>query len=209
MKITSLKSKILFYFILFITIPLILSTTYIFFEMYKSQKISIYNKHLQILKRVEQESNNIVTNVQETAKYIKKHINKRKSDLINDIAITSNYISSILVLDTKGKLKISSDNVHISNPELDDFSKEVFFTNITNNQKEFWSDIFVSKISTHPSISFSCKISEDTILVLIISLETVNDFAKRFKSIDGESAIRIMNKDGYFLANPDHPSFVI
>ena len=208
MMANSLKSKILFYFILFITIPLILSTTYIFFKMHESQKTSIYNKHLQILKRVEQESNNIVINVQETAKYIKKNFNKKRADLINDIAITSNNISSILVLDKNGKLKNSSENVHILNPNLEDFSKEVFFSNISEKQKEYWSDIFVSKISSKPSISFSCKIDENTIIVLIVSLETVNNFAKRFKSIDGESAVRIMNKDGYFLANPDHPEFV-
>lgn len=206
--VKSLKSKILFYFILFITIPLILSTTYIFFKMHESKKTSIYNKHLQILKRVEQESNNIVINVQETAKYIKKNFDKRRANLINDITITSSNISSILVLDIHGKLKTSSENVYILKPKLSDFSKEAFFTNITDKQEEFWSDIFVSKISTHPSISFSCKIDKDTIIVLIVNLQTVNDFAKRFKSIDGESAVRIMNKDGYFLANPDHTEFV-
>ena len=207
--LNSLKSRILFYFILFITIPLIISTAYIFLKMHESQKVSIYNKHLQILKRVEQESNNIVINVEETAKYIKKSFNKRRINLINDITLTSSNISSILVLDKKGKLKISSENVHISNPTLSDFSQKKFFTNITDTQTEFWSDIFISEITNETSISFSCQIDENTILVLIINLQTVNDFAKRFKSIDGESAVRIMNKDGDFLANPDHPEFVI
>lgn len=206
--LNSLKSTVLFYFILFITIPLILSTAYIFYKMHESQKASIYNKHLQILKRVESESNNIVLDVEKTAKYIEDNFDKNRDDLLNDITTISQYISSIMILDEKGKLKKCSTSVPKLDPNLNDFSKEMFFTNL-KDKRTFWSDIFVSKLSGQPAISYSYKIDTNNTLILIVNLSTVNDFAKRFKSIDGESAVRMMNKDGYFLANPDHPEFVL
>ena len=207
--LNSLKSRILFYFILFITIPLILSTSYIFYKMHESQKISIYNKHLQILKRVEQESNDIVIKVEETAKYIKENFNDSRPTLIDDITVISNYVSTILILDNNGQLKKYKSKKEIKNVFSNDFSKELFFSNLKDNINEFWSDIFLSEISSLPSISYSYRIDDQNILVLIINLDIVNNFAKRFKSINGESAVRIMNKDGFFLANPDHPSFVL
>jgi signal transduction histidine kinase len=206
--LNSLKSTVLFYFILFITVPLLLSTAYIFYKIHESKKASIYSKHLQILKRVESESNNIVLDVERTAKYIQDNFTKDRENLINDITSISPYISSILILDQDAQLLKYSTSVPHEDTQIKDFSKEVFFANL-KNKKDFWSDIFLSKLSGEPTISYSYRIDEKNIIVLIVNLSTVNDFAKRFKSIDGESAVRMMNKDGYFLANPDHPEFVL
>ena len=73
MKRNSLKSKIILYFIIFTSIPLLLSSSWILYEMYKSKKESVFNKHLQLLKIVESEADSIASEIEYFGEYVKNN----------------------------------------------------------------------------------------------------------------------------------------
>ena len=209
MKKNSLKSKIVLYFILFTTIPLLLSSSWILYEMYKSKEESIYNQHLQLLQIVQEEADGIVLNIEYLGEFVKSNYSSRKHDILTDLIQVQKNISTILILDKKGILVDFSTNFknnHIFKGF--DYSNTRHFLNVKNTNKPYWSDVYLSNASLKPEISYTLKIDEDHIAVLIIDLKVLNNFAKKFKSDEGTTMVRIMDEDGVFLANPDNPDLI-
>ncbi|APW65412.1 hypothetical protein LPB137_05900 [Poseidonibacter parvus] len=208
-KRTSLKAKIILYFIIFATIPLLLASSWILFEMYKAKEDSVYNKHLHLVKIVEEASNNIISNIEYVARFIKDSYPSKKHNLIENILNVQKDISTILILDKKGILvDFSSKTLENKVFKGFDYSNSKSFLNIKNSDKEYWSDVYLSNISLKPEISYSLKINENFFAVLIINLSTLNDFASKFKSEDGTSMVRILDQKGIFLANPEKPELI-
>lgn len=195
----SLKFKILLYFILFTTIPLLLSSSWILYEMYKSKEKSVYNKHLHLLKIVEEESDNIVSDIEYLGEYVKDSYSIRKHYLLTNLLKVQKKISTILILDNNGILVDFSSN-HETNKLFKgfDYSNTEHFLNVKNTNAPYWSDVYLSNTSLKPEIAYSLKINKNQIAILVVDLSTLNDFAKKFKSADGTSMVRIMDSDGVF-----------
>ena len=208
MQKKSLKSKILLYFILFTTIPLIIGSSVILYQMYKSKKESIFHKHYQILKQVEQESDNIIINIEDIAQYVKNKYPIKKSKLIDALPQLQKNISTILILDNNGILKDFGSNIKINIFKGYDYSNTKYFLAIKNGLENYWSEVYLSQATFSPAISYTIRIDKDNIAVLIIDLNSLNTFAKKFTSIDNTSMIRITDKNGIFLAHPDKPKFI-
>jgi signal transduction histidine kinase len=177
--------------------------------MYKAKEESVFHKHLQLLKIVQEESDGIVSNIEYLGKYVKSKYSKEKHHLLTGLVQVQKNISTILILDKNGILIDFSSN--IKNNKLFkgyDYSNTKHFLKVKNTNLSYWSDVYLSNSSLKPEISYSLKINKNYIAVLIIDLGILNNFAKKFKSDDGTTMVQIMDKDGIFLANPDNPYYI-
>jgi len=209
MKIKSLKSKILFYLILFATIPLIIGSGTILYTMYKNKEESILNTHYQILTYVEYEADRIIKKIETLGEFVKIKYPIVHHKLTSNLIQLQKNISTILILDNNGILKDFSSNDKINVFKGYDYSNKLFYTNIKNGKDRYWSNIYLSTTNFKPSISYSVRIDKDNIAILIIDLTTLNKFASKFKAIDGSSLVSITDKHGIFLANPQKPEFIL
>ena len=207
-KIKSLKSKILVYLILFTIIPLVIGSVVILNEMYKNKKESIFIKHYQILKQVEEEADGIISNIESLGEYVKDKYPIKKQNLLNGLVRVEKKISTILILDSNGKLKDFSSKNKSAIFKGFDYSNRKYFKEIINGKKYYWSEVYLSPINSVPSVSYSIRVNQNTIAILIINLGILNNFASKFKSDSGTTMVRITNKDGIFLAHPDLPEFI-
>ena len=178
--------------------------------MYKSKEESVFNTHLQLLKIVEEESDGIVSNIEYLGEYVKDTYSIKNHYLLTSLIRVQKNISSILILDRNGILIDFSSNFKSDKLFKGyDYSNTKHFSSVKNTNKPYWSDIYLSNTSLKPEISYSLKIDKNYIAVLIVDLSVLNDFAKKFKSKDGSTMVRIMDKDGIFLANPDHIDYIL
>jgi len=209
MKIKSFKSDILLYLILFSIVPLIVGSTIIFYEMYQYKKESIYNEHYRILKQTEAEADSIVTDIEYIGQYVKEKYPTMKHHVIASIPKVQKNISTILILNNQGVLTDFFSEIQANIFIGYDYSNKKNFLQIINGKKTYWSEVYFSTITQTPVISYSIRIDKNYIAVLVVDLNSLNDFTKKFKSLDGSYMVRITDKNGIFLANPDRPDFVL
>ena len=209
MKIKSLKSKILLYFILFTAIPLIVSATVILYNMYQSKIESVYHKHYQILKQIEQESDKLVNEVEHIGLFIKQNYVNKNPITLNELTTIQKNISTILILNNNGILKDFGSVIKTDTFKGYDYSNMKYFLAIKNGKKDYWSETYLSQVTHQPAISYTLRINKNTIAVLIINLDSLNDLANKFQDEQGFSIIRILDKNGIFLAHPEQKKFVL
>ena len=137
MKIKSLKSKILLYLILFTTIPLIISSSVILYNMYKSKQDSVFHKHYQILKQVEQESDNLIDEIEYTGEYVKNNYSQKREGILQGLTKVQRNISTILILNNKGILKDIGSNLKTDTFKGYDYSNMKYFQAIKNGAKKY------------------------------------------------------------------------
>ena len=135
----SLKSKVLLYLILFATVPLIIGSSVVLYQMYKSKEESIFNKHSQILQQVEAESDNIISRIEYLGKYVKDKYPIKKHNLLTGLVRVQRNISTILILDNDGILKDFASNIKTNIFKGYDYSNTKYFLSIKNGQKSYWS----------------------------------------------------------------------
>jgi len=208
MKLKTLKADILLYFILFTAIPLIIGSSTIIYQMYQSQKESVYNEHKQILNIVENETNNLVKNIEDIAQYIKKNHNKNASINTKMLLNINKDISNIMFLDNKGILKKFTSNKKLNIYKGYDYSNMEYFKIVKSGKAKYWSKVYFSYSVNSPAVSYTIRLDKNTIVVIVINLSRLNKFAARFRNEDEKSMVMIVDDDGIFLASPDKPELV-
>ena len=209
MKFKSLKSNILLYLILFSTIPLVVGSSVILYQMYKSKEQSIYHMHHQILKQVIEESDNIVDEIEYLGKYVKDTYSVRKNKLLTGLLRVQKNITTVLILDNNGVLNDFSSSIKTNLFKGFDYSNMELFKSVSDtNDASHWTEVYLSHATNLPSISYSLRIDKNTIAVLVIDLSTLNDFAKKFKSLDDSTMVRVLDKNGIFIAHPEKQDLV-
>jgi len=178
--------------------------------------INIYNtkieiiKHNQniVLKQVAKSIDKQLEKIETVAEYIANNYFYMDYILKNIIEIKSD-ISTILILDNKGKIEdiysksISSKNIYIGF----DFSNKEYFERLENN-KSYWSNVFLSSFDEKPTISYSFKMG-DKIGVIFIDLKEISDFIFSFKNQDNSHMIRVFDKNGTMIMNPENINYVL
>ena len=207
-KINSLKNNIIIYLILFTSIPLIIASSIILYTTYESKKEALFNKHLQVLKQVEEDINSNIMNIEQLGEFVRKNFIKRKDKILEGLIGTQKTIKEIYILDSEGLVKDFQTRVKSNLFIGYDFSNTKYYMEINNGKLKYWSDVYLSNTTNTPVISYSVKIDDDNIIVFIIDLAMLNTFAQKFQSGDGSTMVRIMDNNGVFLANPDKPEFV-
>ena len=207
-KSKSLKREILQLLIVF-SIVVIVCVGAISMQTLYSSKLGIINHNQnQVLTQVEHEVNNFLEKTSSLAKYISLNYEEDKS-LIKNIVNTNANISSILILNNKG---IIEDFYAISNLNIYkgfDYSNKKYFKNLTFQNKEtYWSSVFLSTVDEEPTISYSIK-AQNRVIVLMIKLSELSQFMKRFKNYDDSHIVRVFDKDGIMIINPDAEELVV
>ena len=208
MKFKSLKSNILLYLILFTTIPLVVGTSFVLYQMYKSKEESLHNKHQQILNQVIYESDNIIKDIEFLGKYAKERYPIAKNSLLTGLTRVQKNIKTILILDNNGILKDFGSSIKTNLYKGYDYSNMKYFKAIEKGNKSYWTEVFLSQATSLPSIAYSLRIDKNTIAILIVDLSILNNFAKKFKSLDNSSMVRVLDKNDIFIANPEKPESV-
>ncbi|AXH12979.1 ATP-binding protein [Halarcobacter bivalviorum] len=206
-KIKSLKKEILQLLVLFSISVIVIIGILTIWKLYDSKiEIIKYNQNL-ILKQVDKEVEKLLSDIENIALYISENYSYNYL-LLKNIVETNNNISSILILDNKG---IIEDFYAISNLNIYrgfDYSNKTYFKEIKNNKKYFWSNVFLSSVDEEPSISYSFRMGSK-IGVIMINLTELSNFLQRFKNTDGSHMLRIFDRSGIMILNPDSRQFVL
>ncbi|MEA3553086.1 MAG: sensor histidine kinase [Campylobacterota bacterium] len=208
MKFKSLKSNIILYLILLSIIPLVIGSSVVLYQMYKSKEESLYNKHQQILNQVIYESDNIVKDIEHAGQYVIDKYPVKKHTLLTGLTQVQKNIKTILILNHEGILKDFGSSLKTNIYKGYDYSNMKYFQAIKKGDQNHWTEVFLSNATQLPSIAYSVRIDNQTIAVLIVDLSTLNDYAKKFKSLDNSTMVRIMDRNGIFIAHPEKPESV-
>ncbi|RLA84358.1 MAG: hypothetical protein DRG78_01710 [Epsilonproteobacteria bacterium] len=208
MKIKSLKSNIFLYLIIFTVIPLLIGTSVVTYKAYGEKLNSIKHNHYQILQQATQEIDNLLNKIELLGQYVKDEYPRKKHNLLTGLVRIQQDIPTILILDNNGVLIDFASKSKIDIFKGSNYSNEAYFKEIKNGKKEYWTKVYLSSITNHPSLSYSIRIDKNRIGILVIDLNLLSDFAKKYKSGDGSSMIRITDSDGVFIAHPERPKAI-
>ena len=207
-SLRSLKSKILYYILLFAIIPLVFVSSVLIFQMYESKKLSIHEKHSLILEHIKNESDNLIVSIEKIAKYITINYKDKNSNVLNTIVDLKSNISSIIVLNNKGSVVNFSSREKLNIFKGFDYSNKSSFKKIKDGNNDYWSNVYLSFGSLVPSISYSFKINEKEIAIVIVDLKVFNTFLNNFMKESNIKTISLIDNNGVLLAYPKNTSLV-
>jgi len=208
MKSKSLKREILQLLILF-SIVVTISIGAISLKSLYSSKLDIINHNQnQVLIQVENEVNKFLEKISKLGEYIGSNYDK-DHNLIKTVVDTNVNVSSILVLNNEGLIE---DFYALSNLNIYkgfDYSNKKYFKNLDLKKvNTYWSSVFLSTVDEEPSISYSVK-HKNRVFVLMIKLSELSQFMTRFKNYNKTHMVRVFDKDGIMIINPDHENLVV
>ena len=202
----SLKKEILsllISFSIFITIALGLISV---INFYFSKLSIIEHNQKQILLQVESEANKFLNQIYNLSNYLKKNYQKNTT-LLKNIVDTNPNISSILILDKNGFIEDFYATTKLNIYKGFDYSKQEYFSEIKENN-DYWSSVFLSTVDEEPSISYSFK-AENKVIVLMIKLKDLAEFISKFKNQDNTHMLKVFDKNGIVVLNPNNPDLVL
>lgn len=208
MNLKSLKNNILLYLLLFTTLPLLFGSLVIIYNVYQSEKQNIFYKHTQYLTQAKEEIDLMLVGIEKQALYLKENYSEEKNDLIVHLLELSKHINTIMILNNNGIIKdiVSSKNENILKGY--DYSNAKYFKKIQSGKDTHWSDVTLSWDRYIPAISYSFRIDNNTIGVMMMNLAALDSFSSRFKSGDGSSILRITDKEGRYISFLERPESV-
>ena len=202
----SLKKEILsllISFSIFITIALGLISV---INFYFSKLSIIEHNQKQILLQVESEANKFLNQIYNLSNYLKENY-QENTTLLKNIVDTNPNISSILILDKNGFIEDFYATTNLSIYKGFDYSKQEYFSEIKENN-DYWSSVFLSTVDEEPSISYSFK-AENKVIVLMIKLKELAEFILKFKNQDNTHMLKVFDKNGIVVLNPNNPDLVL
>ncbi len=191
--------------ILIIVVVTVIGLIFIY-NLYNNKVSTLEHNQTQVLKQVEFESNNLLKEIDAIAYYLDTHY-ELEQNILKNIVETNANISSIMILDKEGIVKDFYAMSNLNTYKGFDYSNKIYFKKITENQKVYWSNIFLSTINEEPTISYSFEL-EEKIGVIFIELKSLADFVKRFKNSDASHMIRMFDVNGIMIINPDRPDLI-
>lgn len=194
----SLKKEILYVFIYLPIIILFLISIMSIRNLYLSKLESVQNNQKQILVQVKLKINELVNEIENTAKYIKNNYSW-DDGLLKDIVDINKKISGILILDSNGIINdlytMNSNNVFMGF----DYSEYKFFKNYKKlNTPTYWSSIFVSILDNKKTVCYSFKMGKK-IGVIFLNLSYLSDFSMQFKDRNDSFIVNVFDKKGVII----------
>ncbi|MGA1940228.1 ATP-binding protein [Arcobacter sp. YIC-310] len=206
-KSKSLKKEILLLLILICVTVIVITGIFSAFNLYKNKLNSIDHNQEQVLIQVEFEINNFIDKIIKISNLLKSNYDSDNSIIENIVKIDRN-VTAILVLDDKGTIVNFSALNNLNIYKGFDYSNKNYFKNLNDEKNSYWSSVFLSSIDDEPSVSYSFKY-ENKVFVFLINFEDISSFIKRFKNIDKSHMIRVIDKDGTIIINPDNEDMVL
>ncbi|MDD2291439.1 MAG: ATP-binding protein [Aliarcobacter sp.] len=202
----SLKKQILIILISFSIFVAISVGLIAMVNFYYSKLNIIQHNQKQILFQIESEIEKFLLKIDKISLYIKNNY-KENSSLLKNIVDTNTNISSILILDKNGIIEDFYATSNLNIYKGFDYSNQEYFKGIQENS-DYWSNVFLSTVDEEASISYSFKLN-DKVVVLMIQLREVSDFISRFKNQDTTSMVKIFDNSGTIILNPNNPDLVL
>ncbi|WP_072681474.1 ATP-binding protein [Arcobacter sp. LA11] len=206
-KVKSLKKQILQLLIFFSISVIIIFGAISILNLYNSKIEIIKHNQNVALKQVSKEVQNLNLDIENIADYISNNYSF-SGNLLKNVVETNQNISSILILDRKGLIE---DFYAMSNLNIYkgfDYSNKNYFKELNNSNNSYWTNVFLSTVDEEPSISYSFRMA-DKIGVIMINLSELSNFLLRFKNHDNSHMIRIFDKNGIMIINPDDKQLVL
>ena len=210
MKDKSLKKQILLVLIFFTISVIVVIGILSVVNIYNS-KIDLirFNQNL-VLKQVNTKVDSLVNQVENISNYIRKNYFSDKDEFsLKNIIDISNDISSVLILDNKGVLEnfYTKSGLNQNIYKGFDYSNKEYFKEL-ENRSTYWSNVFLSVVDESPAISYSFKMG-NKIGVILINLTQISNFILKFKNQDESYMIRIFDRNGVLIMNPDKQEYVL
>lgn len=202
----SLKKNIFQLLILFTLFVVLVIGGYVVNRFYHSKIDSVKYNQKQALLQVESEVNLFISDIERIAKYIRENYSSN-SLLLKSIVEPNPNIESLLILNKYGIIEniYAQNNLNIYKGF--DYSHKPYFKKINEEHTQHWSNVFLSTINEEPTLSYSFKM-QDRVVVMMIRLNRLTQFILRFKNYDTSHMIRIFDKNGVLLMNPDNKELV-
>ena len=205
-KNRSLKNEILRVLIVVSVSIILMMGSLSIINMYNSKiELISYNQNL-VLKQANKEVNTLIEKIENLSVYLTKNY-KLDKNLIKHIVKTDSNISSILILNKDGFIEDFYSLLNKNVYKGFDYSHKPYFKKLKKHNN-YWSDIFLSTINEEPTISFSFKM-ESKIGIFFISLSSLSNFINQFKNFDDSYIIRVFDKNGIIIINPDDKQLVL
>jgi nitrogen-specific signal transduction histidine kinase/HAMP domain-containing protein len=167
-----------------------------------------YNQK-QILFQIESEVNKFLTQINNLSIYLQNNYDlDNKNGLLKNIVDTNTNISSILILNKDGIIEDFYATTNLNIYKSFDYSKQDYFKELTKEKASYWSNVFLSTVDEEASISYSFRL-KDQVVVLLIKLKEISDFISRFKNQDGTHMIKFFDDSGTVILNPNNPDLVL
>jgi signal transduction histidine kinase len=202
----SLKSTISSFIILSIITVSVVIGILTMINFYDIKITSVEHNQKQVLRQVNSEGLKLLKRIENIASFsIKKQ--SLDNEYLNDVLYLNSDISSIFILNKDGIL------VDFAGKNMDniykgfDYSNKDFYKKLSDEKLDYWSDVFLSSANNNPSISYSLKY-KDRIIVIQLKLEELTNFITKFKNSDETHMIRMVDKNGVFIFNPDAQKLV-
>ena len=203
----SLKKEIQQFLIIFSIFVIVVIGIIAIVNQYNSKIKEIKNNQNSVLDQVNEEINDFILKTEIISGYISFSYSTNSS-LLKNIVDTNFNISSILILNKNGIIEDfytqSATNIH----KGFDYSQKEYFKKIDDGSEPYWSNVFLSTASQVPSLSYSFRI-DDKIAVMIIDITELSNFMARFKNTSGTHMVRIFDKNGIMIVNPDKKNLTL
>ncbi|WP_108062811.1 ATP-binding protein [Poseidonibacter lekithochrous] len=207
-KSKSLKKQILQQLIIFSLVVIVIVGLLSMYNLYTSKLKIIQHNQEQVLSQVEHEVNKFLLDVSNITEFIAMNY-EFDQYILKNIVRTNASISSILILDKDGEIE---DFYALSNLNIYkgfDYSNKKYFKNLRESKnKDYWSSIFLSTVDEEPSLSYSYRYKNKTI-VMMIRLKEISQFITRFRNYDSSHMVRILDNEGIMILNPDSSELVL
>ena len=205
-KETSLKKHILIILISF-SIFIAVSVGLISMANFYFTKLDIIqHNQKQNLYQIESEIDKFLFKIYKISYYI-KHNYYENSNLLKNIVDTNSNISGILILNKDGIIEDFYATTNLNIYKGFDYSRQEYFKGIKKNS-DYWSNVFLSTVNEEAAISYSFKLNEK-VVVLMIQLKEISDFISRFKNQDNSHMVKVFDNSGTIILNPNNPDLVL
>jgi PAS domain S-box-containing protein len=192
------------FFVLFgfmIIVTLFVGSTHVYVN-YTNKIQTLHHNQIQILKQVKAQTQTLLDRIEHTANYIQTTLKEDKT-LIKKIVNLNKNITSIIILNDKGRIESFYSNDQHNIYKGFDYSLKPYFKAISKNNPTYWSDTFFSTIDEHQSIAYSFLMKNNKIGVIFLKLEELYDFVKRYQDSNKTHLIRVFDKNAMVILHPD------
>ncbi|MGD9623546.1 MAG: ATP-binding protein [Arcobacter sp.] len=197
--------NILISFSIFITIFISCASMVNF---YFSKLTIVEHNQKQILYHIESEVNKYLSKIYDLSIYLKNNYKDTNTMLLKSIVNTNKNISAILVLDENGIIEDFYALTNLNIYKGFDYSNQEYYSKLNKDKNDYWSNVFLSTIDDEASLSYSFRI-DNKVVVLMIRLTEIAEFISRFKTQSNIHMTKIFDKNGTLILNPNNPDLVL
>lgn len=196
---TDITRKLIFFSI----IPSFFIVLFFMFVIVDLQENKLKETHINLLKIIDSKVNLFLDELSTIEQIIIERKGKNKY-IYDDILKFKSYLSSIILLDTNGKIKNIYSNKEFPFDKKFDYTKMIDFKTFLETKKSVLGNIYVVQETNESYIPYLFEYN-GTIYILNINLTYFNDYIKTLLDADNSIQVYIVGRDGTSILNSLNP----